>query len=72
MKAMFAIDIVFPPSQVLQIMVGLLNIGLGAILDSSDYGASWQMHLILFPYWLGGLVSKLMLDCSHQICFFVP
>ncbi|XP_037640271.1 transmembrane protein 176B-like [Sebastes umbrosus] len=39
----------------LHIMVGLLNIGLGAILCSS-HGASWYlMDRSLFPFWFGGL-----------------
>lgn len=46
----------------LQIMVGLLNIGLGAILLISRGGPWWIMDSA-FSFWLGGLVSKLMLDC---------
>ncbi|XP_038566632.1 membrane-spanning 4-domains subfamily A member 8-like [Micropterus salmoides] len=38
-----------------QIMVGLLNIGLGAILCSSHGGFSWPMNEVYFPFWLGGL-----------------
>lgn len=52
------------PSQAVQIMVGLLNIGLGAILCSSHGGFSWPMNEVYFPFWLGGLVSK-------QILFFL-
>ncbi|XP_041648645.1 uncharacterized protein LOC121513155 [Cheilinus undulatus] len=37
----------------LHIMVGLLNIGLGAILLYGD--ASWQMYYYKFPIWLGVL-----------------
>ncbi|KAG8009841.1 Membrane-spanning 4-domains subfamily A member 8 [Nibea albiflora] len=37
----------------LHIMVGLLNIGLGAILLSSD--AVWSMRYIGFPFWLGAV-----------------
>lgn len=51
---------VFPPLQALHIMIGLLNIGLGEILISS--GATWwQMDASGFRYWLGGMVSKLLL-----------
>ncbi|XP_074508856.1 uncharacterized protein LOC141778466 isoform X2 [Sebastes fasciatus] len=39
----------------LHIMVGLLNIGLGAILCSSRSGSWYQMDSTLFPFWLGGL-----------------
>ncbi|XP_034553303.1 transmembrane protein 176B-like [Notolabrus celidotus] len=39
----------------LQIMIGLLNIGLGAILTSSGAGSWWQMDSSLFPFWIGGL-----------------
>ncbi|XP_027142865.1 membrane-spanning 4-domains subfamily A member 8-like [Larimichthys crocea] len=39
----------------LHIMVGLLNIGLGAILFSGD-GISWRMRDIGFPFWLGALI----------------
>lgn len=39
----------------LHIMVGLLNIGLGAILCSTGGGSWYQMDFYLYPYWLGGL-----------------
>ncbi|KAM9353186.1 membrane-spanning 4-domains subfamily A member 6C-like [Symphorus nematophorus] len=39
----------------LHIMVGLLNIGLGAILCCSGGGSSWQMDEYGYPYWLGGM-----------------
>ncbi|XP_073341905.1 uncharacterized protein [Pagrus major] len=39
----------------LHIMVGLLNIGLGAILRSSAGGSWWQMDEYGFPFWLGGI-----------------
>ncbi|XP_074538665.1 transmembrane protein 176A-like [Halichoeres trimaculatus] len=39
----------------MQIMIGLLNIGLGAILASSGAGSWWQMDESKFPFWLGGL-----------------
>ncbi|XP_035527841.1 transmembrane protein 176A-like [Morone saxatilis] len=39
----------------LHIMVGLLNIGLAAILCASRSGSSWQMDSSLFPFWFGGL-----------------
>ena len=49
-----------PPLQALHIMIGLLNIGLGEILISC--GATWwQMDASGFRYWLGGMVSKLLL-----------
>ncbi|XP_049901886.1 transmembrane protein 176B-like isoform X2 [Epinephelus moara] len=39
----------------LHIMVGLLNIGLGAILCSSRSGSWYQMDETGFPFWLGGV-----------------
>ncbi|XP_077384155.1 uncharacterized protein LOC144022869 [Festucalex cinctus] len=39
----------------LHIMVGLLVMGLGAILMSSGPGSSWQMDSSGFPFWLGAL-----------------
>ncbi|XP_041648564.1 high affinity immunoglobulin epsilon receptor subunit beta-like [Cheilinus undulatus] len=39
----------------LHIMVGLLNIGLGAILLSGGPGSWWQMDELMFPIWLGVL-----------------
>ncbi|KAM8827144.1 membrane-spanning 4-domains subfamily A member 3-like isoform 2-T2 [Synchiropus picturatus] len=39
----------------LQILLGLLNIGLGTILICSRGGSWWQMDATGFPYWLGGL-----------------
>ncbi|XP_077433133.1 uncharacterized protein LOC144058507 [Vanacampus margaritifer] len=39
----------------LHIMVGLLIMGLGAILMSSGPGSSWRMDSSGFPYWLGAL-----------------
>ncbi|XP_041648626.1 high affinity immunoglobulin epsilon receptor subunit beta-like [Cheilinus undulatus] len=39
----------------LHIMVGLLNIGLGAILLNSGYGSSWQMDESKYPIWMGVL-----------------
>ncbi|XP_051262243.1 membrane-spanning 4-domains subfamily A member 8-like isoform X2 [Dicentrarchus labrax] len=38
----------------LHIMVGLLNIGLGVILITSD-GGLWWIRECCFPYWSGGL-----------------
>ncbi|XP_051262246.1 membrane-spanning 4-domains subfamily A member 8-like isoform X5 [Dicentrarchus labrax] len=38
----------------LHIMVGLLNIGLGVILSTSDGGLWWRTDRS-YPYWLGGL-----------------
>ncbi|XP_041798750.1 membrane-spanning 4-domains subfamily A member 8-like [Chelmon rostratus] len=39
----------------LHIMVGLLNIGLGVILQASHSGAGWQMQDTRFHIWLGVL-----------------
>ncbi|XP_072249650.1 uncharacterized protein [Leuresthes tenuis] len=39
----------------LQIMIGSFNIGLGAILRSSNSGVSWVLNRTEFPYWLGAL-----------------
>ncbi|XP_019727457.1 transmembrane protein 176B [Hippocampus comes] len=39
----------------LHIMVGLLNIGLGAILMATGPASSWQMDSTAFPHWLGAL-----------------
>ncbi|XP_019130736.2 membrane-spanning 4-domains subfamily A member 8 [Larimichthys crocea] len=39
----------------LHIMVGLLNIGLGAILCNWGSGSSWEMESTLYPFWLGAL-----------------
>lgn len=39
----------------LHIMVGLLNIGLGAILCSNHSSSWWQMDESGFPFWLGGM-----------------
>ncbi|XP_026172305.1 high affinity immunoglobulin epsilon receptor subunit beta-like [Mastacembelus armatus] len=47
----------------LQIMVGLLNIGLGAILCSSGYGSSYTMDETKFPFWLGGLFLLFGIMC---------
>lgn len=59
---MFDVHTVFPPSQALHIMVGLLNIGLGVILSCSRGGSWYQMDETAFPYWMGAMVRKLMLD----------
>ncbi|XP_076593614.1 uncharacterized protein LOC143324776 [Chaetodon auriga] len=40
---------------VLHIMVGFLNVSLGAILCSSGFGSWWQLNL-LFPLWYGGML----------------
>ncbi|XP_028307959.1 membrane-spanning 4-domains subfamily A member 8-like [Gouania willdenowi] len=37
----------------IQIMVGILNIGLGLILTYSGVGSGWQMDETAFPYWMG-------------------
>ncbi|KAM9310637.1 membrane-spanning 4-domains subfamily A member 8-like [Pholidichthys leucotaenia] len=39
----------------LQIMVGLINIGIESVLVHSTWGHWWMMHMIAFPYWLGAL-----------------
>ncbi|XP_041797568.1 transmembrane protein 176B-like [Chelmon rostratus] len=39
----------------LHIMVGMLNIGLGATLLCSGGASSWQMDSTGFPYWFGGI-----------------
>ncbi|XP_076594230.1 uncharacterized protein LOC143325184 [Chaetodon auriga] len=39
----------------LHIMVGLLNIGLGAILTNGGGASSWEMDSSLYPFWFGGL-----------------
>lgn len=39
----------------LQIMVGLLNLGLGAVLVASGSGSWWQMDETMFPFWMGAL-----------------
>uniref|UniRef100_A0A3P8U5X4 Transmembrane protein 176l.4 n=1 Tax=Amphiprion percula TaxID=161767 RepID=A0A3P8U5X4_AMPPE len=40
----------------LQIMVGLLNLGFGAVLFGSEGGVGWQIRHTVFPFWLGALV----------------
>ncbi|KAM4600424.1 uncharacterized protein ACJ7VT_020368 [Polymixia lowei] len=47
----------------MQIMVGLLNIGLGAILCSSGGGSWWQMDAYLYPFWMGGLFMVFGIMC---------
>lgn len=39
----------------MHIMVGLLNMGLAAILLGSHIGSWWQMDESGFPFWMGGL-----------------
>ncbi|KAM6994699.1 uncharacterized protein LKV04_007043 [Tautogolabrus adspersus] len=39
----------------LQIMIGLLNIGFGAILCNTGAGSWWQMDETKYPFWMGGL-----------------
>ncbi|XP_056142251.1 uncharacterized protein LOC130117986 isoform X2 [Lampris incognitus] len=46
----------------IQIMDGLFNIALGAILYSSG-GTGWQMDMYFFPYWLGGLFILFGIMC---------
>ncbi|XP_071763204.1 uncharacterized protein LOC139917881 [Centroberyx gerrardi] len=47
----------------MQIMVGLLNIGLGAILCSSGGGSWYQMDIYAYPYWLGALFILFGIIC---------
>ncbi|KAM9783186.1 membrane-spanning 4-domains subfamily A member 8-like [Neosynchiropus ocellatus] len=47
----------------LQILVGLLNIGLGTILICTGGGSWWQMDATGFPYWLGGLFILFGIFC---------
>ncbi|XP_059195915.1 high affinity immunoglobulin epsilon receptor subunit beta-like [Centropristis striata] len=47
----------------LHIMVGLLNIGLGAILCSAQWASWWQMDETLFPLWFGGVFMLLGSMC---------
>ncbi|XP_051812941.1 uncharacterized protein LOC110954568 [Acanthochromis polyacanthus] len=46
----------------LQIMVGLLNLGFGAILLGSD-ASGWQMDFTKFPIWLGVLFIVFGIVC---------
>ncbi|GAA6217296.1 B-lymphocyte antigen CD20-like isoform X1 [Lates japonicus] len=47
----------------LHIMVGLLNIGLGAILLCSAGGSWWQMDSTWFPVWMGILFMIFGIAC---------
>ncbi|XP_023140369.1 membrane-spanning 4-domains subfamily A member 8-like isoform X2 [Amphiprion ocellaris] len=47
----------------LQIMVGLLNLGLGAVLLGSGSGSGWQMDVTMFPIWLGALFIVFGIMC---------
>ncbi|XP_071376139.1 transmembrane protein 176A-like [Centroberyx affinis] len=47
----------------MQIMVGLLNIGLGAILNTSGGGSWYQMDEYAYPYWLGALFIVFGIMC---------
>ncbi|XP_008281179.1 transmembrane protein 176B-like [Stegastes partitus] len=47
----------------LQIMVGLLNLGLGAILLSSHIGPWWLVEDLMFPFWLGALFIVFGITC---------
>ncbi|XP_068179799.1 uncharacterized protein [Antennarius striatus] len=47
----------------MHMMVGLINIGLGAILCSSGGGSWWQMDRSLFPFWFGGVYLFLGVMC---------
>ncbi|CAL8248352.1 unnamed protein product [Lota lota] len=39
----------------MQVMVGLMNIGLGAILHVNGLGSSWIMDFNHYPFWMGAL-----------------
>ena len=67
---MFVVHTVFPPLQALHIMVGLFNIGLGAILRSNAGASWWQMDESGFPFWFGAIVSQQKL--SFSISFSLP
>ncbi|XP_076006679.1 membrane-spanning 4-domains subfamily A member 15-like [Genypterus blacodes] len=47
----------------LQILVGSIHIGLGAILLSSHAGSSFFMDVTMFPLWLGGLFMLFGVTC---------
>ncbi|XP_008288741.1 transmembrane protein 176B-like [Stegastes partitus] len=47
----------------LQIMVGLLNLGLGAIFLSSHSSPWWLMGHLKFPFWLGALFIVFGIMC---------
>ncbi|XP_053742955.1 high affinity immunoglobulin epsilon receptor subunit beta-like [Synchiropus splendidus] len=47
----------------LQILVGLLNIGLGTIMFLAHRGYWWPMEETGFPYWLGGLFILFGIFC---------
>ena len=49
-------------SQVIQIIVGLLNIGLGCIFLFTSRFSWWLLDITDHPFWLGILVSKLILN----------
>ena len=51
-------------SQAIQILVGILNLGLGPILLNSTVGTLLYLGV---PYWLGGVVSQkfLLKSCLH-------
>ncbi|XP_023140388.2 transmembrane protein 176B isoform X2 [Amphiprion ocellaris] len=47
----------------LQIMVGLLNLGFGAVLFGSEGGVGWQIRHTVFPFWLGALFIVFGIVC---------
>ncbi|KAM9783308.1 uncharacterized protein ACB057_015624 [Neosynchiropus ocellatus] len=47
----------------LQILVGLLNIGLGTIMILTLRGYWWEMEELQYPYWLGGLFILFGIFC---------
>ena len=49
-------------------MVGVLNIGLGTILVSTDYSSLLRWNGV--PYWLGGVVSLLYFIIVYHVIMF--
>lgn len=56
----------------LQIVIGLLNIGLGVLLRVSSLGSSWQMDSTGFPFWLGALFIMFGITCILSERFSSP
>ncbi|XP_041843312.1 membrane-spanning 4-domains subfamily A member 8-like [Melanotaenia boesemani] len=56
----------------IQIIVGLLNIGLGVILRLSRVGSSWEMDVTGFPFWLGALFIVFGITCILSERFSSP
>ncbi|XP_029928769.1 transmembrane protein 176l.4 [Myripristis murdjan] len=46
-----------------QIMIGLLNIGLGVILSVSGGGSGWEMDVYAYPYWLAAFFIVFGIIC---------